>query len=227
MKDLTIIRETQQWIAVNKPSGLNMEQLWDYPSVEAEVRKYLQGSHTREPFVGIVHRLDRPVSGVLLFAKKKSTLKFLNEQFAQRTVQKIYWAVTEGLPTAPAGTLTHYLVKDQKNKRALAFINKVPQSSRATLSYQVLETANDRALLEIKPLEGKYHQIRVQLVAANFPILGDHKYGAQMVDTDQTIALHARSIFFHDNLNSPINHLIADVPHRKCWEGWNWLFERL
>jgi 23S rRNA pseudouridine1911/1915/1917 synthase len=221
MKELPIIQETQQWIAVNKPGGLNVEQLWDYPSVEAEVRKYLQGGHTREPFVGIVHRLDRPVSGVLLLAKKKSTLKLLNEQFAQHTIQKTYWAVTEGIPAAPTGTLTHYLVKDQKNKRALATTHKVPQSSLATLSYQVLETANGRALLEIKPLSGKYHQIRVQLAAANWPILGDLKYGAHIVDTSQTIALHARNISFYDPENKLINHLIADVPPRKCWLDWN------
>jgi 23S rRNA pseudouridine1911/1915/1917 synthase len=218
--ELNILAETKHWIAVNKPAGLNVEQLWDYPSVEQNVRDYLSKNGRNPPYVGIVHRLDRPVSGVLLVAKKKSTLKALNEQFAQKSIAKMYWAITEATPEPAAALIRHYLLKDQLHKRALAFEEAVKKSIAATLDYRTIATHKSFACLEVSPHSGKFHQIRVQLAAIQCPILGDEKYGATVGDEPNCIALHARWLKFTDPATGLSQHIIADVPNRPNWQIW-------
>ncbi|MCB0637787.1 MAG: RluA family pseudouridine synthase [Lewinella sp.] len=195
---LTILAETKDWLAIDKPAGLNVEQLWDYPSVEAEAVAYLRSQGVRHPYVGIVHRLDRPVSGVLLLAKKKSILKALNEQFRERQVTKVYQAVVEAALSPEAGELRHWLVKDQKGKRALAYAQPRQGAVEACLKYQSLGRTSKGYLLEIEPLSGKFHQIRVQLAAAGAPIVGDDKYGARSDYQEDAIALRAVRLVFRD-----------------------------
>jgi 23S rRNA pseudouridine1911/1915/1917 synthase len=218
--ELNILAETQHWIAVNKPAGLNVEQLWDYPSVEQAVKDYLSKPGRKSPYVGIVHRLDRPVSGVLLVAKKKSALKALNEQFAQKLVAKTYWAITEAIPEPAAALLRHYLVKDQLHKRARAFEQPVKKSIAASLDYRTIATHGSFACLEVNPHSGKFHQIRIQLATIGCPILGDEKYGATIKDDPNCIALHARGLTFIDPATGLSQHLIAHIPERDNWQFW-------
>lgn len=220
---LQIIKETTHWLLVNKTAGINVEQLWDYPSMEQEVKAYLQKKNAREPYLGIVHRLDRPVSGTLLFAKKKSTLKALNHQFATRTVRKVYWAICEGVPDQTTGVLEHYLLKDQKNKRAIAFKEERKGTTKAQLSYRLLGSAASGRLscLEIRPISGRFHQIRVQLAAMGWPIVGDEKYGSQEPDQPNTIALHARQLSFTDPTSEENCTGISALPDRPIWQQWN------
>lgn len=214
---LSVLAETRHWLAINKIAGLNVEQLWDYPSVEADVRQYLQEQGIRKPYVGIVHRLDRPVSGVLLVAKKKSSLKKLNEQFRDRKVHKLYHAVVEGAVADPQGTLTHHLVKDQKNKRAWAFPKPQKGSIEASLDYKVLQIQESTSYLEIRPLSGKFHQIRVQLAASGHPIVGDEKYGSTRPYLPNAIQLHASCLGFFDPVSAEPIHVEAPLPDHPGW----------
>lgn len=198
---VSILHETNQLVVVDKPHGLNVEPLWDYPSVAGEVENLLRQRGIRRPFVGVVHRLDRPVSGVLLLAKKKQALKQLNEQFRDRTVEKTYLAIVESAPpdldTEPR-ELLHYLRKDQRQKRAQAFDRPAAAAVECRLTYRLLRHSAAAALLEVTPQSGKFHQIRAQLAAAGLPILGDATYGARRAYRPEGIALHAYRLTFTD-----------------------------
>jgi len=216
-----VIKETKHWLAVNKPAGLNVEQLWDYPSVETQMKNYLKGVHSREPYLGVVHRIDRPVSGVLLLAKKKSALRHLNQQFADRKVQKVYWAMCLGVPPEKEGTLIHYLQKDQKNKCAVAFSEARSGAVLAELRYRVVQSNGTMSQLEIRPLSGKFHQIRVQLASIGCPLLGDEKYGGPTIQQPNEIALHARQLVFVDPVSEEVATVVAELPvHNPLWQAW-------
>ena len=200
MHEPRVLFETAQLLVVHKPCGLVVERdPHGYASVEEWAFRYLSGKTRKPPFVGIVHRLDRPVSGVLLIAKKKSALKALNRQFEVRSVEKTYLAVVEKAPEKPQGELKHWIVKDPKNKRAHIVQEGAKDASPAQLTYKLLETRPDgTALLEVHPLTGKYHQIRVQLAAIGCPIIGDEKYGATRAYHPDCIALQAWKLKFRD-----------------------------
>jgi 23S rRNA pseudouridine1911/1915/1917 synthase len=157
---------------------------------------------------------------VLLVAKKKSTLKALNEQFAQKSISKMYWAITEATPDPPAALIRHYLLKDQLHKRARAFEQAVKKSVAAALDYRTIATHKSFACLEVSPHSGKFHQIRVQLAAIQCPILGDKKYGATAEDEPNCIALHARWLKFVDPATGLSQQLIANIPDRRNWRIW-------
>ncbi len=218
--DWTVLQETSHWLAINKPSGLTVEPVWDYPSAEEQVRSYLKETGRREqPYLGIVHRLDRPVSGVLLLAKKKSSLRFLNQQFAERQVQKVYWAICSGSPPDQNGILEHHLLKDQREKRSVVFPAAHKGTSPAKLSYRIIHRETNRTWLEVTLHTGRYHQIRAQLAAIGCPIVGDTKYGSQLADAENSIALHARSLTFYDPVS--VQEKItceAPVPYRAVWQ---------
>lgn len=218
--DWSILDETTHWLVINKPSGLNVEPVWDYPCVENQVRQYLKQTGRRaEPYVGIVHRLDRPVSGALILAKKKSSLRALNQQFAQRQVEKRYWAVCAGHPPSVSGMLQHHLVKDQKRKRSFVFDQPRKGSAPVKLTYKTLQSKADRSWLEIELHTGKFHQIRVQLAAMGCPIIGDQKYGSELADAEDCIALHARSLrFFTPEAPEQAVLCVAPVPSRTIWQ---------
>lgn len=216
---LPILSETPQWIAVNKPAGLLVEHSqWGYPSVEDEVMAHVS-TQTRKPFVGIVHRLDRAVSGALLLAKKKQALKDLNEQFRLHTVKKQYWALVENVPEQSAATLSGWLWKDQQNKKAILYDYQTPGALACSLEYRTLQTTAAGAWLEIDLHTGKFHQIRVQLAAIGCPIIGDEKYGAKQLYMPDAIALHACRLVFAD----PITHekviITAPKPAHARWEA--------
>ncbi len=192
-----VLWETGSLLAIDKPAGLNVERWPGFSSVEDWVADYL-GAGRRAVFVGIIHRLDRPVSGVLLLAKKKSALLALNEQFRQREVAKSYQALVEQPLPEMSGELVHWLRKDQAAKRAYAYNRPTGQAQEARIYYQQLGVMPLGTALEIRPDAGKYHQIRVQLAAAGSPIVGDALYGAQSTFFPDAIALHAARLTFFD-----------------------------
>lgn len=193
-----ILLETQQLLVVHKPAGMAVErQLHGYPSVEEWAWQYLSAS-IKKPFIGIVHRLDRPVSGVLLLAKKRAALKDLNLQFAERRTEKIYRAIVQQAPQNAASTLVHWLARNAEGKQAIVVAEGAVGAARCELKYSVLEELAQGFLLEIKPIQGRFHQIRAQLAAAGMPILGDARYGAEASWQPDAIALHAHSLRFRD-----------------------------
>lgn len=211
--------ETPQWLVVNKPGGLLVERsLYDFPSVEVEVENYLKAQSMR-PFVGIVHRLDRAVSGVLLVAKKKQALKLLNEQFRDRKVKKRYWALVENAPPQAQGLLSGWLLKDQLQKKAFIFEQQRTGTLACSLEYKSLGQKSGLTWLEIDLHTGKFHQIRAQLAAIHCPIAGDEKYGATSSSyARDAIALHARSLGFFDPSTGKWVEAVAEPP--KGWEGY-------
>ncbi len=207
----TVLYESTWLLAVHKPAGLLVEKSPYYPSVEAWAETYV-AQQTRKPFIGIIHRLDRSVSGVLLLAKKKAALKDLNAQFANRQVQKIYLALVEKVPPAMTGTLTHWLRKDLQLKKAFVFDKPVADSVECRLDYKMLEPTQTGYLLEIQLHTGKFHQIRAQLAAIDCPIVGDEKYGAMLPYHLGSIALHAWKLSFREPLTQEKMTIEAPSP---------------
>lgn len=205
-----ILLETPQLLVVNKPAGVAVErQLHGYPSVEEWAWQYVSAA-TRNPFIGIVHRLDRPVSGVLLLAKKRAALKDLNLQFAERRTEKTYHAMVQQAPYPAAGTLVHWLAKSPDGKQAVPVTEGAAGAARCELKYSVLEEVVQGVVLEIKPIQGRFHQIRAQLAAAGMPIIGDVKYGSVIPYLPDAIALHAYSLRFRDPADGQQRTVTAD-----------------
>ena len=216
--EIPLLYESPEFLAISKPNGLVVERdPHGYPSVEEWAGKLW-------PFVGIVHRLDRPVSGVLLLAKKKSALRNLNRQFEAKTVVKIYLAIAEHTPSSPEGILEHWLIKDQKGKKALVAEPSAQGAFLCKLNYRVLQTLpNGLSLLEIRPQTGKFHQIRAQLSAAGCPIVGDEKYGAVLPYLANGIALHAWQLHFADPATGESLQLKAPGPVHSLWTDFDYL----
>lgn len=191
----TILFEDGHLIALNKPAGIAVERdRFDYPSLEQWVRDYFNTLRLpSNAILGIVHRIDRPVSGVVVMAKKKSVLVHLNEQFASGTVQKEYLAMVTGAPEEYA-LLKHHLVKDAALKKAVIVPKANKRSASVELTYRLRSSHGNRHLLEVHPHSGKYHQIRAQLAAAGLPIVGDALYGSAENYAPNAIMLHAYSL---------------------------------
>ena len=216
-----IIRETGGWLAVNKPPGLSVErQPGATDTMEDLVLAYLS-SKSRKPFVGIVHRLDRPTSGLVLFAKKKVVLLEMNALFRGAKIRKTYLAVSVGTPNLKKGVLENWMIKDVKLKKALIVAKEYPGAALARLQYRILATHHDQALWEIRLLTGKYHQIRAQLAAAGCPVAGDIHYGAPALPEAQTIALHAYRLVFRDPGSGTTVQLEAPLPKTGVWNIWD------
>lgn len=191
---LKVLYEDNHLIAVEKPAGIPVQadESKD-PCLMDEVKKYLREKYQKpgNVFLGLLHRLDRPVRGILLFAKTSKGASRLSEQFRNHTVQKIYHAFTENKPSAKKATLVHYLQKDHKKNIVKAFNTPGPNRQRAELDYEIMETS---LIIHLKT--GRSHQIRAQLSAIRCPIIGDLKYGAKKPLPDKSIALTATSLTF-------------------------------
>lgn len=189
---LQILKETNDWLVVFKPHGIIVEE----NPYEISVESILKGNYK---YLGIVHRLDRVTSGVLLLAKKKSILKELNRQFSEKTIKKIYLALVENKPPKTKDVLIDYLYKDQKNKKSIVFNTKQEKCVEVRLKYEFVGEQNNSFLLQIEPYTGKFHQIRVQLANINCPIVDDSKYNNSPSKKHlKSIALQAFSIEFLD-----------------------------
>ena len=204
-----IIKETEDWIVVSKPAGLVVEKSPFYPSLEQYLFEYLS-QKKKKPFVGVVHRLDRFVSGVIIFAKKKSILKKLNASFQFKKVSKSYKAILENKPPFEKGTLTNWLEKDQKNKKAIVHPNQNSKGKQSILKYQFLEELGGGFLVEIKLVTGRFHQIRAQFGAIDCPIVGDEKYGAKTDFKKEGIALHSFRLEFPEPTTGELIEVLDD-----------------
>jgi 23S rRNA pseudouridine1911/1915/1917 synthase len=214
-----ILYEDNHCLAVFKPAGvLSTHFQGRDETLDRAVKRYLKEKYHKpgQVFLGIVHRLDRPVSGVLLFARTSKAAARLAEQFRQGTVEKVYWAVVEGLVGRTAGTLEDWLKRDARKRRVEIVEPRTPGGRQALLHYQRRGEQGGFSLLEIRPQTGRTHQLRVQLSHHGHPIHGDARYGS--VHTFPSgIALHARSLtFLHPVRYEPIT-LTAEVP--QSWKG--------
>lgn len=190
---LSIIYEDNKILVVNKTAGLIVEKNpFEKPTVETLVEEYLHNPK-KKAFVGIIHRLDRVTSGVLLFAKKKSILKLWNEYFREKQIKKTYIGITDTPLPKEKGTLKHWLFKDQKNKKSIAYPFKKKDTKLCILEYKLVEKTENSFKYQIQPITGKFHQIRVQFAEAGAPLRGDVKYGGSTKIVRQ-IALHASSL---------------------------------
>jgi 23S rRNA pseudouridine1911/1915/1917 synthase len=215
---LTVLAETKYWLALLKPAGISVErQLGAMDTLEDLAFQYLS-QQSRHPFVGIVHRLDRPTSGIVLIAKKKNSLLRLNAQFSEGSIQKTYLALTRYAPASPEGILHHWLEKNLLEKKTIAHKHPVQSAQEAVLAYRVLQRQPDSCLWEIHPRTGRFHQIRAQLAAVGCPIVGDILYGGEPCEPN-AIALHAWKIIFQDpDTGAPV-HLQATPPHNDTWKA--------
>ena len=211
--DLDILLEDGPLIAVNKPAGLLTQGVpHGHPTLEGWVKEHLRQKYAKpgNVYLGVPHRLDRPVSGIVVFAKNSKAAARLAEQFRERTVRKIYLAVTERVPDPPAGRLKDWLLKDPVAAHVSLVQAGTEGSKEAILDYRVLAERDGRALLEVELQTGRMHQIRVQLASRGWNIVGDLQYGAQLNAADSAtydrlvspIALHARSL----SLSHPIRY---------------------
>jgi RluA family pseudouridine synthase len=206
-------------MVVNKPQGLMVEeaargQLSVIRFLKKEFALDLRGNNILQN----VHRLDKPVSGTLLIARKRSILKILNEQFASREVGKTYLAIVSTPPPNPEGELKHWLIKDEEGKRALITDARTQLSVEVKLRYKILQQKDGKTLLEVDLITGKYHQIRAQLAHIGSPIIGDDKYGSTEKYIDGALALHARKLTFKHPIDGNIMTVTAPTPDDAWWE---------
>lgn len=215
-----ILYEDKYIVAVSKPHGMVTEYDPRFePTLEPEVLLYLKANerYPHKCFIGAPHRLDRPVSGVVLFAKKRSILKILGEMFAARAIQKEYFAIVEKKPLQSEAELIHYLEKDQKNRKAIVHTQEAPHTLQAVLSYSVVSEGITSTLLRVKPVTGKFHQIRAQLAFIGCPIVGDALYGGKIPYKENGIALHACKLELKHPVTQEVLQITAPLPDDEVW----------
>lgn len=214
--------EDNHIIVINKRAGdlVQGDKTGDKPLPDI-VKEHLKEKYNKEGnvFLGVVHRLDRPTTGIVVFAKTSKALPRLNKLFVDKTAHKTYWAVVKDTPPKQKDTLEHWLKKNPKNNKSTAFKKEVDGSKKAILHYELLKTLDNYNLLEINLETGRHHQIRCQLTTIGCHIKGDLKYGAKRSNKDASIHLHARHIeFIHPVKKEPIK-ITAPVPKDSIWEA--------
>lgn len=221
---MTVIYEDNHIIVVNKSSSeiVQGDKTGDIPLSEM-VKAYLKEKYQKpgNVFVGVTHRLDRPVSGLVIFAKTSKALSRLNDMFRTSDVHKVYWAIVKDAPKNPEGELVHWLVRNEKQNKSYAYDREVKDSKRAVLRYRTIGHSDNYSLLEVELLTGRHHQIRCQLAKMGCPIKGDLKYGAARSNPDGSICLHARRVHFvHPVSKMPIE-LEAPLPAGNLWKAFD------
>ena len=219
---LEVLYEDNHIIAVNKKPGdlVQGDKTGDKPLGEF-VKNYLREKYNKPGniFCGVIHRLDRPVSGLVIFAKTSKALSRMNELFREKTIQKTYWAIVECKPQKNEDRLEHYLIKNQQKNKSRAFLKPYEGALKSVLEYKILKNMSTSTLLEVKPITGRHHQIRVQLSTIGCIIKGDLKYGAKQSNKDASICLHAREInFIHPVKKEPIT-ITAPTPKGVLWQS--------
>lgn len=209
-----VLYKNNQLIAFNKPAGIPVQpdKTGDKAMIDlAEI--YCQTK------LHLIHRLDRPASGVVLYAKTHGALVSLNEQFRDREVEKIYLAVVQEPPPAPHGVLIHYVKKNAAKNRTAIYDTEVPDSERAELHYRLLQHIDNYHLLEVRIVTGRHHQIRAQLAAMGCHIKGDVKYGARRANRDRSIHLHAWILRFRHPVTGELEEITAPLPDDPVWKA--------
>lgn len=221
-QNLQVLYEDNHIIVVNKRPGdiVQGDKTGDVPLSEI-VKQYVKKKYNKpgKVFLGVVHRIDRPTSGLVVFARTSKALTRLNELFSQKLAKKTYWAIVKNKPKREQGTLEHWMLRNTKQNKSYAHIKEVANSKKAILDYQILKKLNNYYLLEIDLKTGRHHQIRAQLAAINCPIKGDLKYGFDRSNKNGSIHLHARSIeFLHPVGKKPIS-LMAPTIEDPIWDA--------
>ena len=223
MIDLQVIHEDNHLIAVNKPAGwlVQGDITGDMPISEA-VKAYIKDRYNKPGavYLGTMHRLDRPVSGVVVFARTSKALTRMNKLFQEKAIQKTYWAITDTRPDPLEGHLTHYLIKDTNINKAKAFdrpSNRNKKAKKSELTYALKAGLAGHHVLEVHPLTGRPHQIRVQLAKIGCPIRGDVKYGYPTPNIDGSIHLHCREMSFIHPVKKEKVVITAEPPNESIW----------
>jgi 23S rRNA pseudouridine1911/1915/1917 synthase len=221
-ENLQVIYEDNHLIVVNKRVGdiVQADKTKDKPLSEV-VKEYIKDKYDKPGavFLGVVHRLDRPTTGIVVFARTSKALTRMNELFSSRETQKTYWAVVKNKPLNKEDKLVHYIKRNEKNNTSKAHLKEVPESKLASLEYKTIKELTNYTALEINLHTGRHHQIRAQLSAIGSPIKGDLKYGFERSNPDGGIHLHARKlVFIHPVTKDPVV-LVAPVPEEVIWKA--------
>ena len=218
--NITVLYEDNHLIAVKKQSGdiIQSDQSGDI-SLADKVKEYIKRKYNKpgDVFLGIIHRIDRPVSGVVVFARTSKALTRMNELFREKKIQKVYWAVVEEKPPLENGEIVNWLKKNQEKNRSRAYDSEVKESKKAELKYQLMGRSRNYYYLKINPLTGRHHQIRVQLSNIDCRIKGDVKYGAKRTNKDGSIHLLARSISFVHPVKKQEIEIVCNPPVDPLW----------
>lgn len=220
--NLQVLHEDNHLIVVNKRVGdiVQGDKTGDKPLSEV-VKEYIKEKYNKpgEVFLGVVHRLDRPTTGIVAFARTSKALSRMNELFSNRETQKTYWAVVKNKPEKSKDKLVHYLKRNEKNNTSKAHLKEVPDSKLASLEYQIIKELNNYTALEIELHTGRHHQIRAQLSTIGSPIKGDLKYGFDRSNPDGGIHLHARKLHFIHPVSKEEITIIAPTPDDVIWNA--------
>lgn len=222
--NLKVLYEDNHIIIINKRAGdiVQGDKTGDTPLSEV-VKGYIKEKYSKpgNVYLGVTHRLDRPTSGIVVFAKTSKVLPRLNKLFAEKQIQKTYWAVVKNTPKPHKDTLIHWLKKNPKNNKSTAYIKEVKDSKKAILHYEVIKQLDNYALLEVNLETGRHHQIRSQLSNIGSPIKGDLKYGFDRSNKDASIHLHSRKIAFIHPVSKTEILVTAPTPIDAIWDACN------
>lgn len=220
--NLQVLYEDNHIIVVNKRPGdiVQGDKTGDKPLSEV-VKSYLKEKHNKpgNVYLGVVHRLDRPTSGIVVFAKTSKALPRLNKLFQKKEAQKTYWAIVKNAPPKDTDILRHFLKRNPKQNKSYAHIKEVPDSKEAILEYRILKKFKNYYLLEVDLHTGRHHQIRSQLSAIGCPIKGDLKYGFDRSNKDASIHLHSRKLVFVHPVKKEKLEIIATPPQDPLWDA--------
>ena len=220
--NLQILHEDNHIIVVNKRVGdiVQGDKTGDKPLSDV-VKEYIKVKYNKpgEVFLGVVHRLDRPTTGIVVFARTSKALTRMNELFSNRETQKTYWAIVKNKPLNSEDKLVHFLKRNEKNNTSKAHLKEVPDSKLASLNYKIIATLQNYFALEINLHTGRHHQIRAQLSAIESPIKGDLKYGFDRSNPDGGIHLHARKLVFVHPVSKENIEIIAPTPNNVIWNA--------
>lgn len=219
---MKVVYEDNHIIAVNKTCReiVQGDKTGDTPLSEI-VKQWLKEKYCKpgNVFLGVAHRLDRPVTGLVLFAKTSKVLPRLNDMFRVGEIKKTYWAIVKNCPAEPEGELIHYLVRNEKQNKSFAYDTEKPDSKKAILHYKVIARSDNYYLLEIDLKTGRHHQIRCQLAKMGCPIKGDLKYGSPRSNPDGGISLHSRRAEFIHPVSKERVEILAPVPEDNLWRS--------
>lgn len=220
--NLQVLFEDNHIIMVNKRPGdiVQGDKTGDIPLSEI-VKLYLKEKYNKpgKVFLGVVHRLDRPTSGIVIFARTSKALTRLNKLLVDKQIKKTYWAIVKNKPKKSKDTLTHWLVRNQRQNKSYANSKEVPNSKKAVLEYEILKTLQRYYLLKIDLKTGRHHQIRAQLTAIDSPIKGDLKYGFDRSNKNASIHLHARKVSFKHPVSLEPLEINAAPPEDALWNS--------
>lgn len=217
---MEILFEDNHLIAVNKSVSdiIQADKTGDL-SLEEKLKQYIKDKYHKpgKVFLGVIHRIDRPVSGVVLLARTSKALTRLNQMFKEQQVKKIYWAIVKNMPPKETDTIVNYLIRDSVKNKTYSYDTEKENSKKAVLSYKIKDKSDKYYLLEIDLHTGRHHQIRSQLSKLGCPVRGDLKYGYPRSSTNGGIFLHSRSIEFQHPVKGELIKIIADPPDDKLW----------